>query len=134
MSGVQIVRAKLTGNASVLAIVPLARIYGGVVPQGTALPCIGITEVSSVDRNTLSGESVIHVTERIQVTVMTADYVKQKALMALIRSACRNFVGTVGSITGVSIHTDSKGPDFSDPEAGFCMQTQDFRVGFNEAA
>ena len=39
----------------------------------------------------------------------------------------------VHGLTDVTVHTDSAGPDFLDEETGIHMQTQDFRVSFNEA-
>lgn len=134
MSGVIITRRLLTDSAPLVALVPATRIIAGVIPQGTALPCIAITEVSATDRQTLKGVAVIKVSERDQITVMAATYPQVKQIMTLARKACRNVVGTVGSFPGVTCHLEGRGPDFIDPDAGFYMQTQDTRVTFNEAA
>ena len=40
---------------------------------------------------------------------------------------------TIDGLFDVTVHTDSAGPDFLDEETGIHMQTQDFRVSFNEA-
>lgn len=134
MSGVVITRRLLTDSAALVILVPATRIIAGVIPQGTALPCIAVTEVSSTDRHTLKGVAFIKVTERDQVTVMAANYPAVKDIMRLVRKACRNVVGTVGAYPGVTCHLQGKGPDFIDPDAGFYMQSQDTLVTFNEAA
>lgn len=134
MSGVIIARRLLTDSAAVVAVVTAARIIAGVLPQGTALPAIAVTDVSSTDRQTVKGAVLILVTERVQVTVIAATYPDVKILMKLVRSACRDKVGTVGAFTGTTCHLDSKGPDFIDPDVGFFMQSQDLRVTFKEAA
>lgn len=134
MSGVIIARRLLTDSVALLVLVPSARILAGVIPQGTALPCIAVTDVSSTDRDTLSPRAVIKVTERVQITVMGATYAEVKAVLALARKACRNKIGTVGSFTFVTCRLDGKGPDFTDANAGFALQSQDLLISFNEPA
>lgn len=133
MSGAAIARQLLVARTALTALVPSARIISGVIPQGTALPCISVTEVSSTDRQTVKGQPVIKVTERVQITVMAADYVSCKQVIAQARKACRNVVGSIGAYSGITCHLDSKGPDFTS-EAGFCAQSQDVRITFNESA
>lgn len=134
MSGVIIARRLLTDNATLVAAVPVARIISGIIPQGTALPCISLLDISSTDRHTLAAGSSIKVTERVQITVMGATYQAVKSTLALVRKACRNKAGTVGVYTLVTCRLDGKGPDFSDPVAGFSMQSQDTLITFNESA
>lgn len=139
MSGVLITQKLLLADAAVLALTPGTKIFLGVVPQGTLLPAIGITEVSSTDRQTLAGSPVVKVTERVQITVLAATYKIQKDVIARVRHACRAKVGTVGEppgtvFQGVTCRLDGKGPDFNDPASNFFMQTQDTLVTFNEVA
>lgn len=134
MSGLKISRALLSESADLVAQVPLIRIIVGVIPQGTQLPAIALTDVSSTDRKTLVGQPQVKVTERIQITVIAKTIDELKGVMFLVRQACRDRVGTLGGFAGATCHLDGKGPDFNDPDAQFCMQTQDTLVTFNEAA
>lgn len=135
MSGVAIARGLLTASAALEAVVPDARVFSGVIPQGTALPCIGITEVSSSDRLTVPGHrgAGVKVTSLVQVTVLATTYPACKAAMLLARRALRDYVGTVGSFGGVTCRLDGVGPDFTS-DAGFVAQTLDVRITYNEAA
>ncbi len=133
MSAVKIITALLTAYAPLTALTTTSRIIAGVIPQGTALPAVAITEVSSVDRNIISHGALRHVTSRVQVTVLAANYPSQKALISHVRKACADQIGTIAGVAGATVHTDSRGPDFNDPDAGFYMQSQDFMVSFNEA-
>ena len=133
MSAVKIIVELLTAYAPLTALTTTSRIIAGVIPQGTALPAVAITEVSSVDRNIVNAGALRHVTSRVQVTVMAANYPSQKVLIGHVRKACADQIGTISGVSDVAIHTDSKGPDFNDPDAGFYMQSQDFMVSFNES-
>lgn len=133
MSGHIIARTLLTAHAGTIALVPATNIVSGVIPQAVTAPCIGITSVSSTDRNTLAAGTVIKVTERVQITVIGETYTKCKAVMTQVRKACRNKSGTVGSFTGITCRLDGKGPDF-DNEAGLAMQSQDLLITFDENA
>lgn len=132
MSGVAVVRALLVASAPLTSVVSAARISAGVLPVGTAIPSIGVMEVSSSDRNKPKPGLTTHVRDRVQVTVMAANYVQQKQLIRLVRSACKNYIGDIAGVTEVTVHTDGRGPDFDDVDAGLYMQTQDFLVEFNE--
>lgn len=134
MSGLVITRLLLVENAAVTALVPAGRIFAGIARQGTVLPLIALTDVSSTDRNTLNGEATIKVSERVQITVMATSMKELKTLMAAVRRACRNRVGFLGGFQNATCRLDGKGPDFNDAEAQICMQTQDTWVTFNEAA
>ena len=134
MSGLIIARNLLVNRSALTALVPALRIISGVVPQGTALPVISLMDISSTDRDTLTRAAFIKVTDRVQITVMAATYPAVKQVMAEVRKACRNLTGTVGNFAGITCRLDGKGPDFNEPDAGFCMQSQDTLVTFNEAA
>jgi hypothetical protein len=133
MSGAAITRQLLVARAELIALVPSTRIFAGVVPQGTALPCIGITEVASTDRKTLKGVASIKVNDVVQITVMAPNYPSCKSAMAQARKACRDYVGDIGRYIAITSHLESKGPDFQS-ESGFVAQTQDVRITFNESA
>jgi hypothetical protein len=89
--------------------------------------------VSSVDRNVPAPGPNRRVTERVQVTVLARTYPETKAILAAARKAAADQMPVIDGLTDVTIHTDSAGPDFLDEETGIHMQTQDFRVSFNEA-
>ena len=133
MNGVIAVRTLLVTDTGMTALVPPARIAAGMLPQGTELPAISLFSVSSVDRNIPAPGSKRRVTERVQVTVLARTYPEAKTLIAAIRAAAADQMPTVDGLFDVTVHTDSAGPDFVDEETGILMQTQDFRVSFNEA-
>ena len=133
MNGVVAVRALLVAHTPLTSLVPVAQIVAGVVQQGSALPAISLMSVSSTDRNIIKAGAVRRVTERVQVTVLAATYPAAKTILKAVRQAAADRSPTIASITQVTVHTDSAGPDFLDEQAGIHMQTQDFRVSFNEA-
>lgn len=133
MSAVKIIRTLLVADAALLALLPATQIIAGTLPQGTALPALAVTEVSRTDRNIVKAGAAARCTSRVQVTVIATSYPSQKALLAALRHACRDKAGTLFGISDVTVHLDSTGPDFSDPDTAFYMQSQDFKVGFTEA-
>lgn len=133
MSAVKIIRALLVADSALTALVPAARIIAGVLPQGTALPAVAVTEVSRITRNILKAGAYAQSTSRVQVSVMATTYPQQKQLLGAVRHACRDRIGTVAGVANVSVLLDSAGPDFNDPDTGFFMQSQDFEVSFTEA-
>ena len=133
MNGVIAVRSLLVGDLRVTALVPPERIAAGTLPQGIAMPAIALTSIGSVDRNVPSPGPKRRVTERVQVTVLARAYPEAKAILAAIRAAAADRMPQIDGVSDVTVHTDSAGPDFLDEETGIHMQTQDFRVSFNEA-
>jgi hypothetical protein len=133
MNGVIAVRSLLVADIGLTALVPLSRIAAGMLPQGIDLPAISLMSVSSVDRNVPAPGPNRRVTERVQVTVLARTYPETKAILAAARKAAADQMPVIDGLTDVTIHTDSAGPDFLDEETGIHMQTQDFRVSFNEA-
>lgn len=134
MNGVATVRQLLAASGTVTALVPATRIAAGVLSQGTALPAISITSVSMVDRNIPNQGANRHVTERVQVTVLAANYPSQKQVLAAIKAACADERPTVSGISNVVVITDGAGPDFMDDAATIYLGTQDFKVSFSQAA
>jgi hypothetical protein len=133
MNGVIAVRSLLVAGTGLTALVPESRIAAGMLPQGTVLPAISLMSVSSVDRNISAPGPKRWVTERVQVTVLARTYPETKAILAAIRTAAADQMPQIDGLSDVTVHTDSAGPDFLDEETGIHMQTQDFRVSFNEA-
>ncbi|NBW77205.1 MAG: DUF3168 domain-containing protein [Sphingomonadaceae bacterium] len=133
MNGVIAVRSLLVADTGVTSLVPVARIAAGMLAQGTDLPAISLISVSSVDRNVPAPGAKRRVTERVQVTVLARTYPEVKAIIAAVRQAAADQMPNIDGLFDVTVHTDSAGPDFLDEETGIHMQTQDFRVSFNEA-
>ena len=133
MNGVIAVRSLLVADTGVTSLVPVVRIAAGMLPQGTDLPAISLMSVSSVDRNVPAPGAKRRVTERVQVTVLARTYPEVKAIIAAVRQAAADQTPNIDGLFDVTVHTDSAGPDFLDEETGIHMQTQDFRVSFNEA-
>lgn len=130
--GVAAVRSVLVADAPLIALVPAARIQAGVLPQTIALPALSITSISKVDRNIPNPGTYRFVTERVQVTVLAANYPSQKQIMAAVRKAAADKFPTVSGIIRVTIHTDSAGPDFMNEDASIYQGSQDFRVTYSE--
>lgn len=133
MNGVIAVRVLLVAETGVTALVPAVRIVAGMLSQGTSLPAISLMSISSTDRNIAAPGPKRRVTERVQVTVLAASYPAAKAIIRAVRAATADRMPAIDGLTDVTVHTDSAGPDFLDEETGIHMQTQDFRVSFNEA-
>lgn len=134
MNSTIIVRALLLARPQLIAMLganAAAKIIIGVIPSGTPLPTIGITEVSALDHVPLAGGAVARVTARTQITVAAATVKQCKEVLSQARFACRNFVGTINGTPKITCHLEGSGPDF-EHEAGFAMQTQDVRVTFND--
>lgn len=127
MSGVAIIRYKLANAAALTAVVPTARIQAGVLPQGTALPCISVTQVSGVPLNYVAASSGLH-TDRVQITVDAASYPQVRQILALCRAALPYTRGTVNSIACDSIVPDIEGPDGFDDLLKSYFQSQDYIV------
>ena len=131
MSGVAIARALMVANSTLLATVPAARVISGVVPVGTAMPAISVSEVSATQRLIVAmNASAYLVTERVQITAMAASYAQMKAVLALIRAALPLSRGTVGTFACDSVLFDSEGPDFYDADALLHMGSVDYIVRF----
>jgi hypothetical protein len=134
MSGVIAIRALLANNANLLAVVPATKIMAGVIPLDTVLPAIGISHISTVERNTVAMDSAqVMATERVQVTVQAKSYADQKSILELVRKACPNTHGTVNGIEVDSILPEIAGPDLRDDELLIFVQSRDFIVKFIES-
>lgn len=130
MSDVKAVLHLLANNSTLNAQVPASRIFAGVIPQGTDLPAIAVTHVSTLRPQMVNVASKLCVS-RVQVTVMAATYQTQKSVLALVRAALPRSRGSVNGVAVDSILIDTEGPDFTD-EAGLYMGSIDYRVTYTE--
>ncbi len=131
MSDVKAIRYLLANHAPLVAVVAAAKIMPGPIPQGTALPAIGILHISGVWDKQISQQSR-HCTARVQVTVMAGNYPQQKQIMALVRAAVPRTRGVINGVNVESILREPDGPDFGAADLGIFMQAQDFFVNFTE--
>lgn len=133
MSCVKIVLALLNADAPMLVAVPTARIFAGVIPQGTPLPAVSVMEVSTVEQGHIDAQAPTTIVDsRVQVTVVADTYVAQKQLLGLVRKACNYERGLIKGLQVISVRRLSNGPDFNDPDAGFYTQSVDFLVTYHE--
>lgn len=132
MNGVAVLRNLLANNADLTALVPASRIQAGVLPQGTPLPSISITQVSGRDMNIPSPGPTRHVIDRVQVTVLAASYPAQKQIQAAVKDAAADKFPDASGISRVVVHTDGRGPDFMSEDANIYLGTADFRISYSE--
>jgi hypothetical protein len=132
VNGVVALRTVLIADAGLIASVPVARIVAGVMSQGTALPAISLTSVSTNDLNIPNPATTRMVTERVQVTVLARTYPEQKEILSAVKIAAADTRPTVSGISNVTIHTEGTGPDFMNDEASIYLGSLDFRVIYNE--
>ena len=126
---VAVIYSLLSADSALLLLVPVGRIYSGVIPQNTVAPCIAITEISTFEVPTVDANSPsVIASTRVQVTVIAKNYPQQKQLLDAVRKACNYERGTIAGVSVISVRRAGDGPDFFDGDAGLCMQTTDFRV------
>lgn len=132
MSAILAVSHLLENDAGLVAVVPAARQFAGLIPQGTAVPALAITSVSTVRRQEAIADNFC--TERVQVTVHAATYPQQKQVLALVRAALPRRPGTVNTVQVDSILKDTTGPDFRNDQVDppIFMGEQDFMVRYSE--
>lgn len=132
MDGVAIMRQLFVENSALTVLVETTNIAAGPLPLNTSLPAIGLQSISVVDRNTLKPGAKRHVTERVQATVLAANYPQMRAVWRAMRRAGADQMPDVPGVSEVEVHTDGAGPDFMDDNTSIQQKSQDFRVSFNE--
>jgi hypothetical protein len=135
MSGVAVIRSKLAGNATLIATVPAARIRAGMLPVGTAVPCISVTQINSDPRTTVDmGTTGRMHTDVVRVTVLVADepqgsgYPSLRSIMSKVLAACPHARGTAGGVSVDSIIPASEGPDIPSEQPNQISCARDFVV------
>lgn len=127
MSGVSAVRYILANNGALIALVPAARIFVGVVPLNTALPAIAVTQISGVPHLPVAVTEAGRLeTDRVQVTVLTKTY--QTNISKAVLAALPNQSGTVNGTKLDSILPDGEGPNLFDDAAVINERGRDFIV------
>lgn len=137
MSGVAILRALLLANTNVTAVTP--RVVAGILPQGTVLPAIGVSEVSSNEERTVARNLPVKmIRERVQVTVLTQGlpavaYFQMKKLLKAAALGPGVHTGVVLGFRVCSILPEGVGPEIPPADDGIYEQSRDFMVTFLEA-
>jgi hypothetical protein len=125
MAGVSAVRWLLANNAALVAMVPAAKIFVGVVPIDTVLPAIAVTQIDGVPMLTVAmTEGGKIQTDRVQVTVLSKTY--QTSISAAVLAALQNQAGTVNGTKLDSLLPDAEGPDLFDDTAVIYERSRDF--------
>lgn len=145
MSGVAIVRNLLAHYAPLLALVPEGKIFAGHIPQGTALPAVGVTEVyASEIRATTRNAATKTSRTRIQVTVWTsgstnpgAAYTQMKKILGAAALGpgvhTHIFQGAGFAYNVKAVEPDGIGPEIPPDDSKIYEQSRDFMVTFAEA-
>jgi hypothetical protein len=130
MTGAEIVGALLREDVAFVAVVPIARIKGGRLPDNIALPALLVRTTSSVERQPLRKGGKTRTVDRVSVAVRAASYADQVRIIKLVRNTLRGWIGDMPGANRVSILTAGTGPDLLGPADSF-EQTADFRVSYD---
>lgn len=133
MNGVDIIGILLGADGPTIGKVPKAQIKAGRLSEDAPLPSLLVRCISVVERLKLKRTGLVRITERVSVTVRSASYREQVAIMKLLPSACAGKTGGIAGATGVSVTNAGAGPDVDGPGNSF-EQSQDFRVSYEVPA
>lgn len=132
LCGVAIVRYLLAHHAPLLDMVPSTSIVSGDIPIDTALPAIGVRQISGWAHKTISMDSAAtRWRDRVQVSVLADNYPEKKAILAMVDQALPLSRGIINGVYCDSIRKDISGPDLDDIETGIFEQGQDFMVYYD---
>jgi len=133
MSAEKIIRTLLTSAAPVTALVS-TRIFPGELPQGTTLPAIGLSHITTVEAPTIDAQAAYTLVQtRVECVALAKTYAEVKTLISAIRAACNFQRGTVAGFTVISVRRDMVGADMRDTDMTVFGQTIDFMVTWQEA-
>lgn len=132
MSAEKIIRTLLVANTAVTTLVS-DRIYPGELPQGTALPAIGLTHITTVEAPTIDASApYMLVQTRIECVALAKDYATVKTLITAMRAACNYAHGTVAGFEVASVQRSMVGADMRDSALSVFGQSIDFMVTWRE--
>lgn len=134
MNGVAAIYQLLVGDGEVTDLIPEERIITGNLPQDVGLDAISISDVSSVDFETISPAEQRFTTDRVQVTVLASNYENLVAALKAVKSAGDAKTPVIDGIENVVVRTAGQGPYFTNDAGSIHMRSQDFRVSFNQPA
>lgn len=131
MNSEKVIYELLKTNAPLIAVVPIGRIYGGLIPIGAALPAIAYNHISTVQETSI-GLTTLKTRSRVQVTVAAKTYPEIKSIVKLVKTACNNKQGTFNNVKTDSVILGNVGADYRDDSAGIYYGTIDFRVNYDD--
>lgn len=134
MDGVAVIRALLLAHAPLTALVG-DNVVAGTIPAGTALPAVGIKEISRFGMGTVANDgSTTLVTARIQVTATSGgdDYPQMRAVLAATKLGAGTFTGMTAGVYVCSVLEDGVGPELTDDAPGLNQQSRDYKVTYRE--
>ena len=133
MSAEKIIHTLLTNASAVTAVIGAGNIWPGELPQGTPLPALGVSHISTTELPTLDASALFGLLEsRIEVTVLAKDYATVKSLLTLVRKACNYQRGSIAGLAVASIRRDLVGADARDSDLQVFSQTLDFIVTWQD--
>ena len=136
MRAEKVINALLNAAAGITSLVgagTAARIYPGVLPQGSALPALSVEHVGSNELTTIDANAAFGLVQaRIQVTALAKTYPELKALLEQVRIACNYQRGVIATVRVASVLRDTVGPDLRDDDLQVYTQSIDFQVTFQE--
>lgn len=135
MSSTSIMRALLKAHAPLTALVPEEKIFTGVIPQGTVLPAILITEVDGTPKQTSTTREHSHdmIDSRVQVTVNATSYPAMKKILLAAKLGKGMHSGRFGNYRVKSVVPLGTNPELVPGDDEIYEQSRDFMVTFMEA-
>jgi hypothetical protein len=131
MNSEKVIYELLKTNAALTTIVPVARIYSGLIPVAATLPAIAYNHISTV-QDTSIGLTTLKVRSRVQITVAAKTYPELKSIVKLVKTACNNRQGTFNNVKTDSVILENVGADYRDDSAGIYYGTIDFRLAYDD--
>jgi hypothetical protein len=130
MSAEKVIYELLKTNVALVAVVPVARMFSGVIPIGAVRPALVYNLVSDYEETAI-GLTTIKNRARVQVTAVADTYPAVKALAKLITTACNHRQGTYNGVVTDSVIKDGVSADYRDDVTGVFYSTVDFRVAYD---
>lgn len=131
-SAVKAVRALLVANPALVAVVPPDSIGTGRFKEGTQLPAVIVSHVSTNRSKVTNPDGTRFCTSRIQATIFARTYPGQDAVQKLVRQTLKPTRGLINGVSLDSIQPEGDGPDIRDDLADIYMGMSDFIVTFTE--
>lgn len=127
-------RAILAAKPAVTALVPVAKIYAGTIPQGAITTAISVRPISNYENQTTARNLKSKmIRERVQVTAYAKDFPTMERVIKACAFGAGVYTRTVVGYKVRSILPDYVGPYIEAGDDGIHEQSRDFMVTFMEA-
>lgn len=125
----------LRNNANLVAQVPAAKIFSGVIPLNTVLPAIVVKHIDDNEWKAIKTAGVPKlITARVQVSVNALTWASKVSILELVRLALVTTRSTVNGVSVDSISSEGSGPDLDDTDLGLFERSRDFLIRFAVSA